>query len=106
MPLSFAMLWGTYMVKISFSIFCILIIDIVCVTAIVLSMGTQFVNKEEFVSGTRSEDSVTQCLSSLRVLTEMYIYIFFCLVVLFDKKNLHGHISFSCQLWFSLFFHI
>ena len=67
--------------KISFSIFCILIIDIwntnvVCVTAIVLSMGTQFVNREEIVSGTRSEDSVTLCLSSLRVLTEMYIYIF------------------------------
>ena len=49
---------------ISFSIFCILIIDIwntniVCVTAIVLIMGTHFVNKEEIVSGTRSEDSVT-----------------------------------------------
>ena len=57
-----------------------------CLTAIVLSMGTQFVNKEKFVSGTRSEDSVTLCLSSLRVLTEMYI--FFCLVVLFDKKSL------------------
>ena len=47
--------------------------NIVCVTAIVLSMGTQFVNKEEIVSGTPSEDSVTLCLSSLRVLTEMYI---------------------------------
>ena len=39
----------TISLKISFSIFCILIIDIwntniVCVTAIVLSMGTQFVN--------------------------------------------------------------
>ena len=45
-----------------------------CVTAIILSMGTQFVNKEEIVSGTRSEDSVIQCLSSLRVLTEMYVY--------------------------------
>ena len=31
--------------------------NIVCVTAIVLSMGTKFVNKEETVSGTRSEDS-------------------------------------------------
>ena len=50
-------------------------------------MGTQFLNKEEIVNGTRSEDSVTLCLSSLRVLTEMYIYIF-CLVVLFDKKNI------------------
>ena len=57
------------------------------VTAIVLSMGTQFV-KKEIVSGPRSEDSVTLCLSSLRVLTEMYIY-FFCLVVLFDKKNVY-----------------
>ena len=60
--------------QISFSIFCILIIDIwntniVCVTAIVLSMGTQFVNKEEIVSGICNEDSVTLCLSSLRVLT-------------------------------------
>ena len=32
------------------------------VTAIVLSMGTKFVNKEEIVSGTRSEDSVTHCV--------------------------------------------
>ena len=55
--------------------------------AIVLSMGTQVVNKEEIVSGTCNEDSVTLCLSSLRVLTEMYIHIYFCLVVLFDKKN-------------------
>ena len=47
-----------------------------CVTAIILSMGTQFVNKEEIVSGTRSEDSVTLRLSSLQVLTEMYISIF------------------------------
>ena len=30
----------------------------VCVCAIVLSMGTTFVNKEEIVSVTRSEDSV------------------------------------------------
>ena len=59
-----------------------------CVTAIVLSMGTQFVNKEEIVSGTPSEDSVTPCLSSLRMLTEMYIYIFFCLVIyLIEKKE-------------------
>ena len=82
--------------KISFSIFCILIIDIwntniVCVTAIVLSMGTQFVNKEEIVSGTRSEDSVTLCLSSLRVLTEMYKYVYFLLSVLFDRKNIIKH---------------
>ena len=55
--------------------------------AIVLSMGTQVVNKEEIVSGTSSEDSVTLCLSSLRVLTEMYIHTYFCLVVLFDRKN-------------------
>ena len=34
-----------------------------CVTNIVLSMGTQFVNKEEMVSSTRSEDSVTLRLS-------------------------------------------
>ena len=60
--------------------------NIVCVTAIVLSMGTQFVNKEEIVSGARSEDSVTLCLPSLRVLTEINMYTF-CLVVLFDKKK-------------------
>ena len=68
-------------IEISCSISCILLIDIwntniVCVTAIVLSMGTQFVNKEEIVSGTHNADSVTLCLSSLRVLTEMYIFIF------------------------------
>ena len=61
-----------------------------CVTAIVLSMGTQFVDKEEIVSGTRSEDSATLSLSSLRVLTEMYIYIYiyilFCLVFYVIKK--------------------
>ena len=49
--------------------------------------GYQFVNKENIVSGTRSKELVTLRLSSLRVLTEMYIYInVFCLVVLFDKK--------------------
>ena len=36
-----------------------------CVTAIALSMGTKFVNKEEIVSCTRSEDSVNLRLSSL-----------------------------------------
>ena len=36
-------------------------------TAMVLSMGTNIVNKEKVVSGTCSEDSVTLCLSSLRV---------------------------------------
>ena len=60
-----------------------------CVTAIVISMSTKFVNKEEIVSGTRSEDSVTLRLSSLRVLTGKclalcFIYTFF----LFVKKFL------------------
>ena len=36
-----------------------------CVTAIVFSMGAKFVNNEEIVSGTCSEDLVTLCLSSL-----------------------------------------
>ena len=36
-------------------------------TAMDLSMGTNIVNKEKVVSGTCSEDSVTLCLSSLRV---------------------------------------
>ena len=60
-----------------------------CVTAIILSMGTKFVNKEEIVSGTRSEDSVTLRLSSLRVFTRK-MYSFFCLGYLFSlfvKKN-------------------
>ena len=46
----------------------------VCVTAIVLSMGTKFANKEEIVSGTRSEDSVTLRLSSLRVFAGKSIF--------------------------------
>ena len=56
----------------------------VCVPAIVLSVGTKFVNRKEIVRGTRSEDSVTLRLSSLRVLTmKMYstlcsnIFVFF-----------------------------
>ena len=55
---------------------------IVCVTAIILSMGTKFVNKEEIVSGTRSEDSVTLRLSSLRVFTGK-MFSFFCIGYLF-----------------------
>ena len=66
--------------KISFSIFCILIIDVLehkyCVTATVLSMGTQFVNMEEIVSGTRSEDSVT--LSFLTASAHRNVYIYIC----------------------------
>ena len=50
----------------------------VCVTAIVLSMGKKFVHKEEIVSGTRSEDSVTLRLSSLRVFTGKCIVIVYC----------------------------
>ena len=49
-----------------------------CVTAIALSMGNKFVNKEAIVRGTRSEDSVTLRLSSLRVFTmTMYSYLCF-----------------------------
>ena len=43
---------------------------ILCLTAIVLSMGTKYSNKEEIVSGTPSEDSVTLRLSSLVVSQE------------------------------------
>ena len=48
---------------------CVYVRECGCVTAIALSMGTKFVNKEEIVSGTRSDESVTLPLSSLRVLT-------------------------------------
>ena len=48
----------------------------VCVTAIILIVGTKVVNKEEIVSGTRSEDSVTLRLSSLRVFTGKCIVFF------------------------------
>ena len=81
-----------------------------CVTAIVHSMGTKFANKEEIISGTRSEDSVTICLSSLRVLTEMYINIFLCLVVLFDKINVLCFVALLLLLFFCIctftFFHL
>ena len=54
-------------------------------TAIVLSMGTKFVNKEEIVNGTRSEDSVTLRLSSLRLFTmkmySLYFKVCFCLLI-------------------------
>ena len=61
----------------------------VCAPAIVLIMGTTLVNKEEIVSGTRSEDSVTLRLSSLQVLT-MKMYNNCCFnvfVFLFLKKT-------------------
>ena len=61
---------------------------ILFMTAIILSTGTKFVNKEEIVSGTR-EGSVTLRLSSLRVFTGK-MYSFFCLgylFLLFIKKN-------------------
>ena len=55
--------------------------------AIVLSMGTKFVNKEEIVCGTRRKDSVTLHLSLLRVSTmKMYsnlcfnVFVYFLLV--------------------------
>ena len=52
-----------------------------CVTATVLSMGTKFVNKEEIISGTCSEDLVSLHLSSLLgVYKNMYS---FCLMYLF-----------------------
>ena len=57
------------------------------VTTIILS--TKFANKEEIVSGTRSEDPETLRLSSQRVFLGK-IYSFFCLGYLFfllDKKN-------------------
>ena len=59
-----------------------------CMCAIVLIICTKFVNKEEIVSGTRSEDSVTLRLSSLRVFT-MKIHSKLCFnvfVFLFVKK--------------------
>ena len=60
----------------------------VCVTAIVLSMGTKLVNKEEIVNGTRSEDSVNLRLSSLRVFTMiMYSNLCFNVFVFFIYKK-------------------
>ena len=53
-----------------------------CVTAIVLSMGTQFVNKEEIVSGTCSEDSVT-LMSFLAASAHRNVYIYFFLLSCF-----------------------
>ena len=59
-----------------------------CVTAIVLSMGTKFVNKEEIVSGTRSEDSVTLRLSTLRVfIMIMYSNLYFNVFGFFIRNN-------------------
>ena len=58
--------------------------------AIVLSMGTKFVNKEEIVSGTQSEDSVTPRLSSLRVFTiKMYSNICLNVFVFYLYKKQH-----------------
>ena len=62
------------------------------VTAIVLSISTKFVNKEEIVSDTRSEDSVTLRLSSLRVFTgKMYsLFYAFVFVLLVEKNKLQA----------------
>ena len=49
------------------------------VTAIVLSMGTKFVDKEETVSGTRSKDSVTLPVSSLQVFTGKCLVFAYCI---------------------------
>ena len=68
--------------------FCTLMIDnlehtyCIYMTAIVLSMGIKFANKEEIVSDTRSEDSVTLLPSSLRVFTGKCIVFLFSLFVL------------------------
>ena len=95
------MLVSNLIIETSFSIFCTFIYYLylgthilcvcvrVCVTTIVFSMGNKFVNTEEIVSGTRSEDSVTPRLSSLRVFTSKCIvfvsmHLFFLLV-----KKLH-----------------
>ena len=68
-------------------------------------MGTKFVNKEEIVSGTRSEDSVTLRLSFLIASVHMKMYSFICLSYLFFlsvKKNFlqhdHGMTYFSPTL--------
>ena len=59
-----------------------------CVPAIVLSTGTKFVNKEEIVSGTRSEDSVNLRLSSPRVFTmKMYSNLCFNVFAFFICKK-------------------
>ena len=55
-------------------------------TAIVLSMGTKFVNKEEIVSGTRSEDSVTVSFLTASVHRKMYSLCLMYLFLLFVKK--------------------
>ena len=59
-----------------------------CVATTVLSMGTKFVDKEEIVSATCSEDSVTLCLPHCKcsqekcivcVLIYLYLYLYFYL---------------------------
>ena len=45
----------------------------------VFSMGTNIVNKEKVVSGTCSEDSVTLCLSSLRVPQDIVSLLLICI---------------------------
>ena len=58
-----------------------------CVTVIVIGMGTKFVNKEEIASGTRSDVSVTLRLSSLRVFKGKFIdFLLGLLFFLFVKK--------------------
>ena len=57
------------------------------VTAIVFIMGTKFVNKEEIVSATRSEDSVTLRLSSPRLFTRRRIVFVQCISFLLVGKN-------------------
>ena len=58
-----------------------------CVTVIVIGMGTKFVNKEEIASGTRSDVSVTLRLSSLRVFKGKSIdFLLGLLFFLFVKK--------------------
>ena len=66
---------------------CVCVCVCVCVSAIVLSMSTKFVNKEEIINSTRSEDSVTLRLSSLPVVT-MKIFVLMYLFFLFVKEKL------------------
>ena len=55
---------------------CLCVCVSVCVTAIVLSMGTEFVNEEEIVSGTRSGLNGSTSFLTVSVHKEIYIVSF------------------------------
>ena len=62
---------------------------IVCMAAVALCMGSRLVNIGEFVSDTRSEDSLTQCLSSLKMFANIafvfLVFVFICRKILIER---------------------